>query len=309
VTRARASRGVRFARALAGRTWEHEGAPHAAVDHRFRIRTNVADLGVWLEDLLASTGAAGDAEIETYTFVDRGRRAARFVVLRDDRVVVRCASAATALSHLFWDVNRRVVERSGRYVLLHASCVERDGHAVVMPAPPDSGKTTLAVGLVAAGWRYVTDEAVAVDPDTLAIVPWPKQLALDPGSWPLFPHLRPEVPDALAAYVGDQWHVPTRLIRDGDVVSTGCHAAFVVAPRYVHGSPTELTPMARADAVMLLAENCFNLRHHGGPGLATLAALVRSAECHSLRNSALDEAVAAVEGLVLRAPGSASPPR
>ena len=48
----------------------------------------------------------------------------------------------------------------------------------------ESGKTTLVAGLVLAGLRYLTDEAVAIRPADGGITPFPKALSVDHGSWP-----------------------------------------------------------------------------------------------------------------------------
>ena len=44
---------------------------------------------------------------------------------------------------------------------------------VAFPASMNSGKSTLVAALVRAGYAYVTDETVAVDPTTLAVTPEP----------------------------------------------------------------------------------------------------------------------------------------
>ncbi|HVF93568.1 MAG TPA: HprK-related kinase A, partial [Sphingomonas sp.] len=45
-----------------------------------------------------------------------------------------------------------------RYLLLHASAVERDGRAVLMSGESGAGKSTLAALLAASGWRFMGDE-------------------------------------------------------------------------------------------------------------------------------------------------------
>ncbi len=53
-----------------------------------------------------------------------------------------------------------------RYLLLHASAVERDGRALVMTGVSGAGKSTLAALLMTRGWRLMGDEFVLVDPAT-----------------------------------------------------------------------------------------------------------------------------------------------
>lgn len=46
--------------------------------------------------------------------------------------------------------------------MLHASCLERDGHALLLLAPHNTGKSTTALRLALAGWRLLTDSMVFV---------------------------------------------------------------------------------------------------------------------------------------------------
>src|SRR3546814_10633346 len=45
-----------------------------------------------------------------------------------------------------------------RHVLIHASCVEKNGRALVMTGASGSGKSTLAAMLGERGWRGMGDE-------------------------------------------------------------------------------------------------------------------------------------------------------
>ena len=47
---------------------------------------------------------------------------------------------------------------------IHASAVARDGRAVLLLGPPGSGKSDLALRLVAAGWQLVADDRVVLTP-------------------------------------------------------------------------------------------------------------------------------------------------
>ncbi|NED99625.1 hypothetical protein [Phytoactinopolyspora halotolerans] len=80
-------------------------------------------------------------------------------------------------------------------LLLHAGAVERAGQAVLFPGESGVGKSTLTAACLIRGFGYITDEAVALDPDTgrvtglarpLMLTPWSTEaLGLDPalGGW------------------------------------------------------------------------------------------------------------------------------
>ena len=67
-------------------------------------------------------------------------------------------------------------------VLLHAGAVERDGRAIVVAGESGRGKSTLTAALVQAGFNYVTDELVLIDPLTAHVEPYPKALDLSAES-------------------------------------------------------------------------------------------------------------------------------
>ena len=65
-----------------------------------------------------------------------------------------------------------------RYLLLHASVVERDGRALIMTGESGAGKSTLAAMLAARGWRLMGDEFALVDPTTGLIHAFPRLVSL-----------------------------------------------------------------------------------------------------------------------------------
>lgn len=65
-----------------------------------------------------------------------------------------------------------------RYLLLHASAVERDGRALLMTGASGAGKSTLAALLMARGWRLMGDEFALLDPATGLIHGFPRLISL-----------------------------------------------------------------------------------------------------------------------------------
>lgn len=65
-----------------------------------------------------------------------------------------------------------------RYLLLHASAVERDGKAVLMTGESGAGKSTLSALLGERGWRFMGDEFALIDLETGALHAFPRPVSL-----------------------------------------------------------------------------------------------------------------------------------
>ncbi|HEX5613980.1 MAG TPA: hypothetical protein VFZ83_02385, partial [Acidimicrobiia bacterium] len=241
---------------------------------------------------------AGDAE-HVYTISRRSGDdgVEHFTLALDGAELETTTDPARPLSLLIWHVNRSVIEHSDHLLLLHASGATLGDAAVVMPGDMEVGKTTLVTALVRAGLSYLSDEVVAIDPDTLRLRAFPRAMSLDPGSWPLFPELEPHVPAELARHLPNQWQVPPAAIR-ADAAIDSAHARLVVFPRYEVGAGVRLTELSRADALLTVAQCAFNFHSAPERNLALLGDVLRDCRCFTLLSDDLAAAVDAIVGLL-----------
>lgn len=260
--------------------WAHQTSRLLGLDFDFAVRTTDRALGGYLDGVFGSLVAAGrPARLYSLSVEDRPSRAC---LRLDDSVVYENSAPEMVVAHLLWHVNRQVVQASSpRYHLFHAAAASYGSAGVLFPAAPDSGKTTLVTALVAAGLAYLTDEAAAVDPDSLRVHPFPKALSLDPGSWPLFPGLCPVVQPPAERYIGHQWQVSPGSVREG-AVGIPCVPRYVIAPTYRRGADTESRRLSTVEATVVLARNSFNLADAPRRALEVCAAVARSSACWTL---------------------------
>jgi hypothetical protein len=277
---------------------------YRALDFTFSVRTAGADLADYIEGLFApfaSSGAVDEArEIHRYSVVDDGPRFQnRYALYFDGQPITRTPLEPLALAFLLWHLNIAVVAASDRYLLLHAAAATYNGSAVVLPAAKDSGKSTLVARLVQRGCGYLTDEATAIDPVTLAVDPYPKPISIEQGSWEVLADLRPDLDDRFLPFASEQWHVVPASIRP-DAIARPCPARLVVSPHYDAEARTSFEAISRAQAVLLLAENAFNFESHKADGLHTLAEMVRGCECYRVTVGSDDDASAEVMRILER---------
>ncbi len=75
-------------------------------------------------------------------------------------------------------MNLQMALAQRRYLLLHASAVERDGRALLMTGMSGAGKSTLAALLMTRGWRLMGDEFALVDTQTGQVHAFPRLISL-----------------------------------------------------------------------------------------------------------------------------------
>jgi hypothetical protein len=275
----------------------HRTACFDALGFTFRVLADDVPLVDYLAESFADL-ATSDPDRHRYVFrrISAEGADARWDVSLDRRLILCAPTAEQLVANLVRDINWNAIE-SCELVALHAGGVERDGLGLVCPGQMEAGKTTLVAGLVRAGMGYLSDEAVAIDGETLLIRPYPKPLSLDPGSWALFPELEPHAQLSSDDYKRDQWQVPSSAIRAG-AVGRSCPVGVVVFPRHAPGAATVLEPLRRAETLVELAEHTFDFKGQSRVALDLLAEVVRPADCYRLTMGDLDEAVGLLWSLV-----------
>jgi hypothetical protein len=276
---------------------------YRALSYPFRVLAGDPALGRRADRLMAAfRDGSGGGRAVTYRLLSPGRRERRFRVHRAGRCVHRAATPELALEYLLWDVTSQAVQLTREFLVLHAGAVSWAGRGIILPAPPDSGKTTLTAALTRVGFSYLTDEAAPLDPTTGLLYPFPRALWMDAPSIDVVPRLRQDLPQDVLVASRPRYQVAAEELRAG-AVGGPCPVRYIVAPAYATGSAVELEPVSRAEAVVSLAQNSFNFATLGRPGVSLLAKVVAGAVCYRLRMGSLEGAVDMVRELV----GAADP--
>ncbi|MCH9004542.1 MAG: HprK-related kinase A [Proteobacteria bacterium] len=218
------------------------------------------------------------------------RRLVRFSV--DGRTPHEDMPAAQALPVLEWGLNLVVALRCHCFLMLHSAVLERNGRALLLPAAPGDGKTTLCAGLAHRGWRILSDEFGLIRPDTCDMIPIPRPMALKNESIDIIREFAPD------AYIGPA----TPNTRKGTVAhvkptedsiarqSEAAPATMIVFPRWVAEAELSLREMTKGEGFMRLATNAFNYELLGEAAFRTVRDIVTGARCYRLVYSDLEEA-------------------
>lgn len=205
---------------------------------------------------------------------------------------------------LEWSMNWCVSVFAHQYLLLHAAVVARGDAAVILPAPPGSGKSTLCAGLVQRGWRLLSDEMALVSLADRRIQGMVRPISLKNESLRVIREFSPEAVFGEAAndtHKGTVAHLKPRA-QDVQAMAGTVQARWIVFPRYAAGEAATLAPRARADAAMELGRNAFNYALLGLAGFQALTDLVDGCECHDFRYSRLEEAIQVFDRLAAGVP-------
>jgi HprK-related kinase A len=188
------------------------------------------------------------------------------------------------LPHLEWYINWQIIHTCHEYIQLHASSIERDGLALILPGDPGAGKTTLTAGLLARGWSYLCDEFALIDASTRRVHPYPRALCVKEPSFQIVERLGLPLRRKKPYQKPTKGRVAFLNPRDcgRDRIGTTSPIRWVVFPRYVRGASPVLRPLPRSQAAHKMAKQCFNIRADQVRALQILADVARRADCYEL---------------------------
>lgn len=270
-----------------------------ALSYRFAVCCDDAALGSHISALLSSLRdtdtpdeeVIGEPAPHHYTLQASTERPGAVDVRRDGEVVEPGLAPGVAVGWLVWDVNRLAAELSGEHLLFHSGGLEASGVGILVPAVSGSGKSTLTAGLARAGLGYLSDELVALElavagPGLGRLLPYPKPIAVKPGSFGVLADMRPDV---LEGEDGGEWLIPVGA-GSGRRVADPCEPGFVIVPRYDPAAETALVRLSETEAFFTLALHAVNLLPHGPTGSEALGRLAAQCACYSLAFSDLEAA-------------------
>jgi HprK-related kinase A len=185
-----------------------------------------------------------------------------------------------------------------RHLLLHASCVEKEGRALVMTGDSGSGKSTLAAMLGERGWRLMGDEFALLDCDTGALFAFPRLISL-----------KNKAIAVMEAETGEEARFGPRLVDTpkGDIrhlrprpdavrqMDSPALPALLLFPRY--GFASDARPVGQGEVFMRLTQSSTNYVALGEASFGALTRFVRNVPAMAIDFEDGAEAVALVERL------------
>ncbi|MES2441375.1 MAG: HprK-related kinase A [Pseudomonadota bacterium] len=184
-----------------------------------------------------------------------------------------------------------------RYLLLHASAVERDGRALLMTGASGAGKSTLAALLMARGWRLMGDEFALVDPATGLVHGFPRLVSLKNEAVPV---VEAALPAARFGEVmeGTPKGTLRHLVPDARAIAAMAEPAvpaLILFPRF--GFAAAERPVMPSETFVRLTQASTNYVALAERGFDALTGLVQGVPAQAIDYPDTDTALALVERL------------
>jgi HprK-related kinase A len=265
----------------------------------FRLRSDVPAVDRAVATLYADYPCLGDDDFCDFALdVLRPRGLRRWVrpqvtAFYDGEPVFERLPAGHAFPLMEWSLNYCISSHAFEHLSLHAAVVERGGRAVILPAPPGSGKSTLCAALIHRGWRLLSDEMTLLSLADGRVVPVARPVSLKNRSIDIIAAFAPEsvfcdpTHDTMKGTVA-HLRAPTDHVRR---MHEAALPAWVVFPRWQADAPATLRERARPDTVLELGRNSFNLSVLGLAGFERLTELVDRCACYDFEYGRLDDAM------------------
>jgi len=199
-----------------------------------------------------------------------------------------------------WGLNWCIASRAHQYLMFHSAVLVRDAdRAIIMPAVPGSGKSTLCAALMASGWRLLSDEFGIIRMDDGMLLPLPRPIPLKNASIPVIKHFAPgwEMgPVFPKTRKGDVCHMKPSAdsVRHSSQPAT---PSWVIFPRYRAGAEARLESLPASQCFARLSGNSFNYQLKAQAGFDQVARMISECEFHTFEFDDLTTAVAALDRL------------
>lgn len=211
----------------------------------------------------------------------------------DGRSVFKPLPYKHAFPMLEWGMNWCVARQVFDQLVFHAAAVERGGRALLLAAPPESGKSTLCAALVAHGWRLLTDESTLWNLRRDELSGPARPISLKNASIDVIAECYPDAVlserncDTLKGTVAHLQPPLSSIERAGEPAQP----RWLIFPRFRPGAKTLLAPRSPGEAFMELAANGFNYGALGRRAFRRTADLIAQVESYDFVYSRLDEAM------------------
>jgi hypothetical protein len=258
---------------------DHRELPHTTGVQRcgdfcFEVRSGTEELHTLSERLCNEFSHEPSGAVAHTTFAMTFNPGGANSAPQDDRSPSHAPTAMAMASTFGARLTRALLDTETDKLHLHAAAVERDQSAVLLLGASGSGKSTLSAHLTSRGYRYLSDEMVALT-ETAGLVPYPKAISLKGEALTLFAD---EAEAFLQTWHTNEMRVELPVDLFGSVTSFGeVPVGATVDLTFDATVDLEVGHVSPAVAVRTMIENSMDFRRSGPGGLLVLGAIAVAA--------------------------------
>ncbi|WP_445427874.1 HprK-related kinase A [Alishewanella sp. HL-SH05] len=196
-----------------------------------------------------------------------------------------------AFAMLEWGMNWTVACNEMQYVVIHSAVLAKNNKAILFPAPPGSGKSTLTAYLAFNGWRLLSDEMALILPRTRTVQPFVRPICLKNRSITLAQSWFPNAVFSSVAkgtHKGDVIHLSPP-VESWQAATIPAEIVGVVFPCYTDDTELDIYKLNQTQGFMQLATNAFNYGVIGTEGFDTLSAIMEQVPVFEVRYNDVSE--------------------
>jgi len=179
-----------------------------------------------------------------------------------------------------WGMNWCIAATDFNRLIVHAAVLVKNNRAIIFPATPGSGKSTLSAYFALSGWKLYSDEMAIIDLDTLQVKPLFRPVCLKNQSISLVKKWFPQsifTGTAKDTQKGDVAHLKVNSFAEYQTFSP-VDVAAIVFPKYQKNSQTEPYKISKIAGFEKLAGNSFNYNILGNTAFDTIQRLVEQTQ-------------------------------
>jgi hypothetical protein len=215
---------------------------------------------------------------------------------------------AETIGAIFQIVLELIRDDNSWLALIHGAAVARSSVGILLSGASGSGKSTLAAYLSARGFKYLSDDLIALSKPSGEIVPWPVPHSLKRGSWQTLEHLFPEIVDAKIERFGGR-EMKFVSAPDHSWSNVGITAQLLIFPRYDSSGSMTVTRITPLLALQRLIEDRIWL---GNPieksTVEAFLSILENIPAYILQYSNLQQAEESIRALIEASPLNRSHP-
>jgi len=186
------------------------------------------------------------------------------------------------------------------FLQIHAGAVEKNKKGFLFPSGPGKGKTTLILGLILDGFKYLTDEVSLVSPDNLMIEPFPRSLCIKESSFQLFQNLKSDfnLKDYFLRYDNQKaWYInPLHLHKE--CLGNQTKVNYIVFINFDPKEKSRLEEISKSKTILEMTKQSFNLSSFNNKGMDMLVSIVSNAKCYTLFSNNLKNSIKLINSLL-----------